>query len=160
MMQTKIVALALALVCLTQSSALASDPKREVAQALHQFGVALAGNDGKAIIASCAPAATVIDEFSPFAWTGNGCASWWTALQALTKKYGIKDLHIAASLPRLIYVEGSRAYAVIPSRVTSVHKAGDYVWENLYATVILQHLAGGWKIVNLSWTTAAQGSSR
>jgi ketosteroid isomerase-like protein len=160
MMHCKIAVLALLVVGLSWLPVLAADPKHEVALTLERFSAALAGNDAKAIVASCAPDAIVIDEFPPFAWSENGCAGWWTALQALVKKDGIKDLHVAASPPSLIYVEGPLAYAVMRARVTSVHDAGVRVWESLYATIVLRRVAGGWEIVHLAWTTAAQGSGK
>ena len=146
--------------CLTRLPALAADPKHEVAQTLQQFRSALAANDARAIVASCATAATVIDEFPPFVWRGNGCTGWWRELQTIVKQYGISELRIAATPPSMIDVEGSLAYAVIPARVTSVHKIGGRVWESLYATVVSQHTPGGWKIIYLTWTTAAQGTGK
>lgn len=97
------------------SPALASgemDAQAQVDQWIADFN----RGDLAAFVARCAPAASVIDGFPPYAWTG--CAAWMADYVSNGKKIGLTDGKLAVGEPVSQFSDANRVYLVYPATFT------------------------------------------
>jgi ketosteroid isomerase-like protein len=144
--------IAIAVVALTSLPAAASD-RTDVMAVVRQFVNAFNKGDTKTAAAACADQTSIIDEFPPHEWHGEGgCSKWMEAYDADAKKNGITDGVV--SLRRAVHVDinGDRAYVVVPANYTFKQK-GKLVREiGSMLTVALQKHNSGWRITGWSWS--------
>ncbi len=102
--------------------------------------------------ATCAPVASVIDEFPPHHWHGRGaCAAWAKAYAAYAKANGVTDAFVTLLAPWDDSIDGNRAYVVVPAneryrqRGKPAHESGSIF------TVALERSGGVWRIVGWAW---------
>ena len=141
-----------ALSVLMLGAAAAQDNKAVLAP-VHQFADAFNKGDAKAVAATCASSASIIDEFAPYEWHGaNACARWMSAYFADAKKNGMSGGAVTMGNPRHVDVSGDQAYVVVPTEF-SFKLAGKPTKETGSAlTIVLKKGAQGWQITAWSWT--------
>lgn len=145
-----ITALALALVVV--GTALASEEDAKVVAVLNQFVDGFNKGDTRMITASCAENMSIIDEFSPFLWQGDGaCAKWMNDYEANARKKGISDGVVTLSKPKHVDVDGDRAYVVAAANYSYKEKGKPVEQVGSIMTLALHKSAEGWKIVGWSW---------
>lgn len=141
---------ALAVAAATTSSAIADD-KTDVMATINQFVDGFNKGDTKAT-AACAAQTSIIDEFPPHEWHGDGaCLTWMKDYDTDAKKNGITDGVVTLGKPKYLDIDGTYAYVVIPSEY-SFKKQGKPVKEKDSAfTFALKKGPAGWKITGWSW---------
>jgi ketosteroid isomerase-like protein len=108
--------------------------------------------DDKAVIATCADPASIIDEFPPYEWHGAGaCANWVASYAKDAAMNGISDGVVTLGKPRHVDVTGDRAYIVVPADYAYKHKAAPIKETGSVLSIVLQKGPGGWKITAWSW---------
>ncbi|MGA8534231.1 MAG: hypothetical protein WB615_09015 [Candidatus Tumulicola sp.] len=121
--------------------------------AVHQFIDGFNKGDLESALATCAPRASIVDEFPPHEWQGSSaCADWARDLAATNKSAGITGGVVTLGTPWRIDVNGSRAYLVVPASYSyKVH--GKPINETgSILTVALQRLGGVWRMTGWAWT--------
>jgi ketosteroid isomerase-like protein len=107
--------------------------------------------DMKGWTAACAPSATIIDDFSPNAWSGPAaCTDWWNAFVAGNKKNGLSWGTVALGTAWHVTVTGSHAYTVFPATYTYKMK-GKPAKDSGIFTLVLTKTPAGWLIAAWSW---------
>jgi len=125
------------------------------AQALatvHEFIDRFNKGDLKNALATCAPRASIIDEFPPHEWQGSSaCADWARDLVASDRAAGITSGVVTLGTPWRIDVNGSRAYLVTSAEYRyEVHGKPVDETGSIF-TVALQRLGGTWRITGWAW---------
>lgn len=149
------VALAAA-VCSAPCAAIAQGTMQTVAQhqvmaTVHQFVDGINQDDLASATAACAPQSSVIDEFPPHAWQGNGCAEWAQAFEADNKAQGITGGICTLGMPSRVAVEGNTAYVVAPATFAYTQHGKPVTESGSTITLALKRIAGSWKIVAWAW---------
>lgn len=149
-MHQTILALAVALFA---TSPTVATPQTEVMATVHQFVVAFNKGDTKAIAATCADQAIIIDEFSPYEWHGAGsCSKWVDDYTADATKNKITDGRVSLGNPRHVDVVADHAYVVVPANY-AYKQNGKPVRENgSTLTIALQRTGSAWRITGWAWT--------
>ena len=99
----------------------------------------------------CEPQSTVVDEFAPHLWRGNGCAAWARDFMAMSRKQGIGACKLAVGAKEKVMVEGAVAYAVYPATVSCTRQGKPFADQGVWTFVM--HKGGtGWKIASWSWS--------
>ena len=94
----------------------AATDKSDVVTTVRKFVDSFNKGDMKALTATCAEEASIIDEFPPYEWHGTGaCAKWTDDYDADAKKNGITDGGVILGAPRHVDVTADRAYVVVPA---------------------------------------------
>jgi|SRR5579871_4231495 len=139
-----------ALAPLTANVAVASD-RDDVTAVVKQYDDAFNRGDMKAWNSLCTDKAVIIDDFAPHVWQGaTACGDWWNAFQATAKQGGMTNGRVALGEAWHVAVTGDRAYTVYPTRFTFMAN-GKRVAERGVWTLVLQKLAGGWRIAGWGW---------
>jgi ketosteroid isomerase-like protein len=110
------------------------------------------GNTDDAV-AACARDATIVDEYPPYHWQGEGtCARWVTELTAYNKSIGLTDGINTLHKPRRVDITGDHAYVVVPAdfRYKLNGKKGAEI--GALFTVALQKQTEGWRITGWAWS--------
>lgn len=136
----------------TATGQTAPSEKTNVMATVHQFVDSINKGDIKRATAACAAQTSIIDEFPPHEWHGDGaCLQWMNDYDADVKKNGITDGIVTLSKPRHIDITADRAYVVIPSNYTFKQK-GKLVKEiGSMFTFALQKGEAGWRITGWAW---------
>ncbi|HXN20133.1 MAG TPA: nuclear transport factor 2 family protein [Candidatus Binatus sp.] len=144
---------ALAMAALVTGMAGATD-KTDVMAVVHQYTDDFNKGGTESSLALCADQATIIDDFPPYQWSGNGaCAKWLSDFHAFTPQIQLTDLVVTLGKARHVYVTADRAYVVVPATVDAkeqgkpVHETGA-TW-----TFALQKGPSGWRIT--AWAFAS-----
>jgi hypothetical protein len=97
--------------------------------------------DVKSVTADCAPHASIVDGFPPYAW--QTCAGWMKSYVANNK--AIHATLGVLSTGKSIYTEvkGDNAYAIYPVTFTD-RQNGKQISYKGSMTVTLEHVASGW----------------
>lgn len=97
------------------------------------------------------PKATVVDEFSPFIWSGpNVAAVWLHDLDQANARTGITELHATMLGITHVDITGDHAYVEAPLDI-SWHYKGKIQRETGLWVFTLYHTGGVWKITTVSW---------
>jgi hypothetical protein len=106
----------------------------------------------KALTATCADQASIIDEFPPYEWHGSGaCAKWTDDYGADAKKNGITDGVVTLGAPLHVDVTADRAYVVVPANY-KFKQNGKVVQETgSTLTIALQKSEGAWRMTGWAW---------
>ncbi len=142
---------ALALTVVATLPAAATD-KTYVVATVNKFVESFNKGDLKAMAATCADQASIIDEFPPYEWHGAGaCAKWTDDYSADAKKNGITDGGVALGAPRHVDVTADRAYVVVPASY-KFKQNGKVVQETgSTLTIALQKSEGAWRMTGWAW---------
>jgi ketosteroid isomerase-like protein len=144
--------LGLTALVLVAGPAAASD-KTDVMVPVHQFVDGLNKGDVKTAIAACAEQASIIDEFPPHEWHGAGaCGKWVEDFDADAKKSSITDGVVTLGTARHVFVNGDRAYVVVPADYTYKMKGKEVKQTASTFTAALQKGSGGWRITAWAWS--------
>ena len=130
----------------------AATEKTDVMTTVHKFVDSFNKGDMKAVAASCADQASIIDEFPPHEWHGAGaCAKWTDDYDADAKKNGITDGIVVIGAPLHVDVTADRAYVVVPVNY-KFKKNGKLVQETgSMLTIALQKSEAGWRMTGWAW---------
>lgn len=130
----------------------ASPDSAAVMAVIHRFVDAFNQGDTTAVVAACAKKTSIIDEFPPYAWHGDGgCSEWMHDYDADARKNGISDGAVTLAAPRHVDISADRAYVVIPGEY-AFKQGGKAVKETgSVLTVVLRKGAAGWRITAWSW---------
>ena len=105
--------------------------------------------DGKAIVATCASQAGIIDDFPPHAWMS--CSDWWDAYVAFSKQDGDVGGVVTLGAPTHVDVSGNVAYVVVPTTYVFKHHGKLTTMNGSTWTVILKNEPAGWRITGWAW---------
>ena len=93
----------------------------------------------------------VIDEFSPYTWTGSKAAqAWWAAVQSGNAKRHLTNFRATAGRITQYDVSGPMAYVVVPLKITWMQKGKPGSETGLW-TLIMRRMGTSWKITTASW---------
>jgi ketosteroid isomerase-like protein len=124
-----------------------------VMKTVRQWVEGLNKGDTKAAIAACASETSIVDEFPPHEWHGEGaCARWVSELEVYNRGLGLTDSHVTLGKPRRVDINGDRAYVVAPTEFNFKEhgKAGKEA--GALFTVSLKSSPGGWRITGWAWS--------
>ena len=141
----------LAFAVLAAGVAAAAD-NADVLATVHQFVDGFNKGDVASALALCADQAFVIDEFPPYAWQGAGaCAAWAKDYGDDSKKNGVTDGKVNLGKPRVVEVNGDRAYVIFPADY--LYKVNGKPTKETGAAFIfaLQKVSAGWRITGWAW---------
>ena len=130
----------------------AATEKTDVMTTVHKFVDSFNKGDVKAVAATCADQASIIDEFPPHEWHGAGaCAKWTDDYDVDAKKNGITDGIVTLGAPLHVDVTADRAYVVVPANY-KFKKNGKLVQETgSMLTIALQKSEAGWRMTGWAW---------
>ena len=95
---------------------------------------------------------SMVDEFSPYHWTGpNAVRAWWAGFLEDSKKSGATDAVVITTAPPHILQTATHAYVVQPASVRLKVK-GKPVAINGLLTFALDRTKAGWKIASCAWS--------
>ena len=81
-----------------------------VMKTVRQWVEGLNEGNTKSAIAACANETSIVDEFPPHEWHGEGaCARWVSELEVYNRGLGLTDSHVALGKPRRVDITGGRA---------------------------------------------------
>jgi ketosteroid isomerase-like protein len=142
----------LAVTLLTPRPAAASD-QDDVMKTVHQWVDSLNKGDTKSAIAACAEQTSIVDEFPPHEWHGEGaCAKWMTELEAYNHKLGLTNSIVTLRKPRRVDITADRAYVVAPADFHFKENGRDGTELGALFTVALQKSQAGWRITGWAWS--------
>ncbi len=141
-----------AIACLVGVSSPATAQQSEVLAAVRHFVDGFNKGDLKVLSSSCADETSIIDEFPPHEWHGDGaCKKWMNDYLANAKANGITDGLVTLGRPSHVDITGDRAYVVIPSNYTWKQK-GVAMRENGSAFAFAMHKEkAAWRFTGWSW---------
>ena len=144
--------LVLAAAMLTAGPAAASE-QDDVMKIVRQWVESLNKGDVKTAIAACAPQTSIVDEYPPYEWHGEGvCAKWAAGLDAYNKEIGLTDAVVTLRKPQRIDVTGDSAYVVVPADYRFKQKGKDGSEIGALFTVALKKGPAGWRISGWAWS--------
>ncbi|MEI9990968.1 MAG: nuclear transport factor 2 family protein [Rhizomicrobium sp.] len=130
----------------------AASDKGDLAAAVNAYNDTLNKNDFPGAAAYYAPSPSIIDEFSPHAWSGaNAFAQWGADYGVFAKAQQMTEPFVVLAKPTHVLIEGDRGYAVFPANFT-FKRAGKPVREPGVMTFAMQKIDGKWKIAGWTWT--------
>ena len=146
-----LVALALSAALGAGSPAQAAAPDPALLALPANMATALIANDASALRAACAPSGTIVDEFSPYSWSGaDVCVRWSNAFAAFAKQAKMSNFK-ATILPKpFTDVTGNRAYLVAQVKFDGI-AAGKPFSELGTWTFVVTKNGGAWKIGSIAW---------
>lgn len=145
------ISLALAVTVVAALPAAATD-KTDVVATVNKFVDSFNKGDMKAMAATCADQASIIDEFPPYEWHGAGaCAKWTEAYDADAKKNGITDGSVTIGTPRHVDVTADRAYVVVGANYKFKQNGKPVQETGSTLTIALQKTDGTWRMTGWAW---------
>jgi ketosteroid isomerase-like protein len=125
----------------------------DVMKIVHQWVDSLNKGDTQAAIAACAGQTSIVDEFPPHEWHGDGaCARWVTELEAYNQKLGLTSSTVTLKQPRRVDITGDRAYVVAPTDFHFKENGKPGTELGALFTVALQKGQAGWRITGWAWS--------
>ena len=127
--------------------------KTDVMKVVRQFVDAFNKGDTKTASAACSDQASIIDEFPPHEWHGEGaCMKWMGAYDEDAKKNGITDPVVTLGRATHVDVNGDRAYVVVPANYIYKQKGKTLREIGSRLTIALAKEGGSWRITGWAWT--------
>jgi ketosteroid isomerase-like protein len=84
--------------------------------AVHEYVADFNKGDVKAMAATCANPASILDGLPPHAWQGpTACEEWYRDVMAEGEHEGATGYVVSLGKPRHVNVTGDRAYVVVPA---------------------------------------------
>jgi ketosteroid isomerase-like protein len=131
----------------------AASEQEDVMKTVHQWVDSLNKGDTQAAIAACAEQTSIVDEFPPHEWHGEGtCAKWAAELEAYNRKLGLTNSIVTLHKPRRIDIARDRAYVVAPADFRFKEHGKDGSELGALFTVALQKGQAGWRITGWAWS--------
>lgn len=150
-MALKYVLLGLLAVLMTEPAG--ASERDDVMKPVRQWVEGLNRGDTKSAIAACAPQTSIVDEFPPHEWHGDGaCARWVTELEAYNRGLGLTDGIVTLGKPRRVDITGDRAYVVAPTEFNYKEHGKPGKEAGALFTVSLQNTPAGWRITGWAWS--------
>lgn len=151
----KVQALLFALVFGALTAAASAAPPAGVMSTLNGLIAVLNADNAAGAQAYFTDDATVIDEFSPYMWTGSNAGTrWWSSQQRANVKAHITGMRAATGTINHYTVTGDSAYVVVPLNITFMAKGKPQQIHGLWA-LTLRRAGGAWKIRSASWADAS-----
>lgn len=138
------------MLCALASSRAGASEQADAMAPLRQFVDSFNKGDLKSAVAACSEKASVIDDFPPHEWQGNGCGKWAAGFSDVVTKEGITDARILLDKPRHINITGARAYVVVPVTLVFKHSGKLTKLPSMF-TAALHKEPGGWRITGWAW---------
>ena len=135
-------AVACVLAFLVAVPAVASDAS-DVQATVVKWVANLNKGDFKAVAAECAPHASIVDGFPPYAW--QTCASWLSGYQANNKLIQATPGTLSMGKPIYTELHGTHAYLIYPVAFTDTQKGKQIVYKGTM-TMVLQRNRTRWVI--------------
>ena len=126
---------------------------KQVLATIHQFMDGFNSGNLKSAFATCAPRVSIIDEVPPHEWQGStACPDWARDLAASDKAAGVTAGVVTLGTPWRVDVNGTTAYAVIPTTYAyRVHGKAASETGSVF-TVALRRFGGTWRITGWAWS--------
>jgi len=103
------------------------------------------------VAAAYVAAPTIVDDFAPFRWSGEGAPlRWLRDYRAGTRSEGMTRLNLVRHAPSYLRVSGSRAWAVVPMEVSFYMKAKRRSEEGSWTFVLVWN-GKEWRIESSAW---------
>jgi hypothetical protein len=100
-------------------------------------------------------APTIVDEFAPFHWSGEGAAIRWAhGFTSVATASQLSHIHVVRHAPSYVTVMGRHAWLVVPTDY-EYDAAGKPQRESAAWTFVLYYAAGGWRIEASTWAKTA-----
>jgi ketosteroid isomerase-like protein len=120
--------------------------------AVRQYVEAFNNGDVKAMAATCAGPASILDGLPPHVWQGpTACEDWYRDVMAAGEREGATGYVVTLGEPWHVDVHGDRAYAVVPATMTFRVHGQPATQSGSIFTVALHQLAAGWRITGWAW---------
>jgi SnoaL-like domain len=130
----------------------AATDRTDVVTTVRKFVESFNKGDMKALTATCADQASIIDEFPPYEWHGAGaCAKWTDDYGADAKKNGITDGGVTLGAPLHVDVTADRAYVVVPANYKFKQNGKAVQETGSTLTIALQKSEGAWHMTGWAW---------
>ncbi len=116
---------------------------------------AIDAGSGSGIAAAYVLAPTIVDEFAPYRWTGDGAARHWSRdFAAVARDASLTRVRVVRHAPAYVSSAGGRAWLVVP---TEYHYdlAGKPQLETAAWTFVLVRADGAWHIEASTWAKTA-----
>lgn len=127
----------------------ATDP--DIMATLKTFSQGMSKGDAEKIASAQVANPTIIDEFAPYLWTGNGSiAAWGADFQKDAAAKGLTDPKLDVGKISRALVSGDQAYVSAAAMLT-FKQNGMVMGENATITFVLNKTADGWKIAAWSF---------
>lgn len=127
----------------------------ELMAAPRAFMDALGAGKIDAAAAAMTSDASIIDEFTPFTWSGSGAFHrWLDAYGAWTKAAHTTNNNVKLGDPIYVQAEGDTAYVVAAASET-YRQDGKRIAETARMTFALRREGGSWKIASWAWAARA-----
>ena len=127
-------------------------PAGQAMAAVHQFVDNFNSGNTKEMLAACAPATNILDDFPPHVWSGSGaCAAWASALEAANKAQGMGGEKVTLSAPTTEMVTGNVAYIVVPASLVFTQRGKAMTQTGATWTLVVRKMSGGWRITAWAW---------
>jgi ketosteroid isomerase-like protein len=153
-MQRKVLStvLGIALLGLMAGTATAAE-RDDVMKTVRQWVEGLNRGDTQAAIAACAPQTSIVDEFPPHEWHGDGaCAKWVAELKVFNQSIGLTEGIVTLGKPRRVDITGDRAYVVAPTDFAYKEHGKPGKEAGALFTVSLRNSPAGWRITGWAWS--------
>ena len=131
-----------------------ADDGEDAAAIVKQFVDGFNSGDVESAFATCAATVHIIDEFPPYAWSGeNACEVWANDYVADAESKGITEGFVTLHDPKHAFLDGDRAYIVSPVDYFYMVNGDKEGQKNSVLTSVLEKQDGEWKIIQWSWST-------
>ncbi len=120
--------------------------------AVRRFVEGFNNDDVDAAQAACADETSIIDDFPPHQWTGQGATtSWYREMAGWAAEYGMSDWSVILDEPRHVIVSDRQAYVVVPVSARWLEN-GTPAERTGSLAVALSEPAEAWRISAFAWT--------
>jgi ketosteroid isomerase-like protein len=136
-----------------------NDPMAAVRQYIDGFNK----GDAKAMAATFAVPASILDGMAPHVWQGpTATQDWYRDVLIEGKQHGASDYFVTLGEPLHNNVTGDSAYVVVPATMTFRVVGKQVKQSGAVFTVALRKLADGWRIAAWAWAkgTPPEGAKR
>ena len=116
---------------------------------VRQFVDAFNKGDSKAMLATCASATGIIDDFPPHAWMS--CGDWYESYVAFSKRDGDTGSTVLLGTPAHVDITGNLAYVVVPTTYTFNHRGRPVKQTGSTWTLVVKNTPDGWRITAWAW---------
>ncbi len=116
---------------------------------VRQFVDAFNKGDAKTMLATCASATGIIDDFPPHAWMS--CSDWHDSFVAFSKRDGDTGASVTLGTPTHVDVTGNLAYVVVPTTYTFKHHGKPVTQTGSTWMLIVKNTPVGWRITAWAW---------
>ena len=96
---------------------------------------------------------SIVEDGPPYRWQGVGAPkAWIESMGANAQAHGMTAIDMRLAPPSRIEINGDRAYAVVPGRLSYTMKDGHSEHAEGALTFTLQQAGADWKIESMVWS--------